>query len=1213
MVPAHVTVPIDRQSPRVVPADLVGSPPHPNPIPVRRPPTFSGHYYAGGEYTGRAEHGKAIQVELRVPNDSANSSSFYYVILSAWDNAGSYDQVGFAADFGTWGLAYSTTSYCATTYYYSADAEALQQGENYLFGMVISAGNVTLTAAYASNGTSIWNRTADTGGTQFVISDEYTCDSETYYDYTDYEEVYESAGPVLPYDYFFQNNSVGGSLVDNWSIYLYSSPISVTVVFEYSNVTIENQPLILLNTSGVVGGIVGVDGKGFVPSSAIRLAFAGMPLTWNCTSDSSGNFPGGSGTPCTFGVPATPGGSASVEVSADSVNATAYFEVDPGLTLHPASGVVGTRVSVSGTGFVANSLVNISWDGVRPITSCLTDSDGAFPGTTGTMCAFAAPTVPVGGASVHVASSSWVTYPGVAVGSDPVSLTYDPARGEIFVSNCGSDNASIVNDSTNRVVATVTLGACPYGGAYDSRTGEVFIANLDSNNVSVVNDTSDRVVASIPVGTEPIHVAYDPVRSEVFVTNSGSDNVSVINGTTNRLVAWITVGANADGIVYDSSKSEMFVANFGSDNVSVINDSTQEVVGAVNVGHAPAGGITYDPKKGEVFIAAIENNVVSVISDSTNTVLRTISAGCFSYGAVYDPELGDVFISNLLTNNVTVISDSTDDAVGTFATGESPNGIAYDSGHGEMYVADIGTDNVSRLGPAVSSATFDVLNVTLAPTNGRVGSTVTVTGSGFSRNAEIHFTIAGVPVGSTCWTDATGDFPGISPAACVFTVPSVPGGPEAVLVSDGRCAGTVWFMIWSQVNISGSDTGADVGQSVSMRGSGFGSSVQISTFDLGAYALNCTSAVLGSCTGGILTTAPSGSFVVSFVVPAIAASEAYPVRIVDTVGNTGTASIVVYTDPSVEHPTSNPGSVDVGQFVTFSTSASGGSGDYVYAWTGLPSGCSNSNSASVSCLPTQAGLFSISVGVTDGNGWEVNSASLPFTVGTDPSATAPIPSLIAADVGQSVAFTTKASGGSGVISYAWSGLPSGCASTDANFVLCTLKVGGNLSIAVTVLDSNGFAATSPALSFNAYADPSVISFTVAPENALQGTPTTITTWVGGGRGPMAYAYLGLPPGCPTEDLRVITCAPSSSGTFHVAVEVLDADGLRAAGNATLTVTTPSHGSPATEGFLAIGGTFVLAIIAVGFAIARRRRTQPPTGLSVTPVQEQNEGHGPLRE
>ena len=92
------------------------------------------------------------------------------------------------------------------------------------------------------------------------------------------------------------------------------------------------------------------------------------------------------------------------------------------------------------------------------------------------------------------------------------------------------------------VVATITVGNVPTYVAYDSAKGEVFVANDGSNSVSVISDTTNSVVATVSyVGSNPFGVTYDSGKGEVFVANSGSNNVSVINDSNNAKSATFTV------------------------------------------------------------------------------------------------------------------------------------------------------------------------------------------------------------------------------------------------------------------------------------------------------------------------------------------------------------------------------------------------------------------------------------------------------------------------------------------------------------------------------------------------------------------------------------------------------------------------------------------------------------------------------------------------
>jgi YVTN family beta-propeller protein len=159
----------------------------------------------------------------------------------------------------------------------------------------------------------------------------------------------------------------------------------------------------------------------------------------------------------------------------------------------------------------------------------------------------------------------------VPVGSDPFGVAVDPANKEVFVTNMGSDNVSIINGTSQLPVGNVTVQSHPEGIVFDPIDNALFVADNGSDDVSVISVATLSVVANVAVGTTPAGVAWDNASDRVFVTNRASDNVSVISGATDRVLASVPVGSDPFGIADDNSTGRLYVANEGSNNVSVLS------------------------------------------------------------------------------------------------------------------------------------------------------------------------------------------------------------------------------------------------------------------------------------------------------------------------------------------------------------------------------------------------------------------------------------------------------------------------------------------------------------------------------------------------------------------------------------------------------------------------------------------------------------------
>ncbi len=366
------------------------------------------------------------------------------------------------------------------------------------------------------------------------------------------------------------------------------------------------------------------------------------------------------------------------------------------------------------------------------------------------------------------------------------------------------------------------------------------------------------------------------------------------------------------------------------------------------------------------------------------------------------------------------------------------------------------------------------------------------------------------------------------------------------------------------------------------------------------------------CTGGstltvTCTPTASGLFMVS-------------VTLTDSSGfavTSGTRYFTVLSDPTTTTPTGTPvsGSLDAGQTVTLTTTPSGGNATYYsYSWSGLPTGCTTANLPGLSCTPTAAGTFAITVKVTDANGYSVTSSPLAYTVDPAPSVTGPTASRGSVDAGQTVTFTVSGSGGSGSgYAYSWKGLPTGCVSSNTATLTCTPTGAGTYAVQALVTDSNGGTGASSTLSFHVFPALSAGTPVASPTGGSLGQAETFTTATTGGSGGLVYSWTGLPAGCSSSNSSSISCTPSATGTFSVVVQVVDSNGARSTSAAlSFTVSTPltvslssssssvSSGSSVTLTGAVAGGAGPFTYLWSGLPAGCTSANQPT--LSCSPTQ-----------
>ncbi len=227
---------------------------------------------------------------------------------------------------------------------------------------------------------------------------------------------------------------------------------------------------------------------------------------------------------------------------------------------------------------------------------------------------------------------------------------------------------------------------------------------------------------------------------------------------------------------------------------------------------------------------------------------------------------------------------------------------------------------------------------------------------------------------------------------------------------------------------------------------------------------------------------------------------------------------------------------DVGQTVNFTATVSGGLTPLTYNWSGLPTGCSGANQTWVVCLPSVAENDSVVLVVTDANASTAQGVPFPFTVYARLSVSVTSNRTVA-DVGQTVLFRAAVMGGSGGLTFTWSGLPAGCPSTTTTAV-CPLASSGELLVSVSVSDTNHAGANAPSLTLPVNPVPTV---TISASRTLVdvGSPLDLNASVAGGSAPFRFSWIGLPDGCAIADLARIACTPSVSLAYTVGLLVTD--------------------------------------------------------------------------
>lgn len=236
------------------------------------------------------------------------------------------------------------------------------------------------------------------------------------------------------------------------------------------------------------------------------------------------------------------------------------------------------------------------------------------------------------------------------VGSEPFGVAVDNATGEVYVSNTGSDNVTVLDGQTGLTVANIAVGSSPYGVTYDPASGDVFVANGGSDNVSVISGATRTVVGSVAVGTSPVGLVADPLTEQLFVADNGSSSLTVVSILNRVVVTTLPVGAHPFGVALDNATDQVYVTNAGSRNLSVVDAWNDSVAASIPVANGVTlEGIAYDPLR-QLMWAGGGSFYAVLVNTTSQSVLGYLATD--PSGVAVDPSTGVACLTNTANNTL---------------------------------------------------------------------------------------------------------------------------------------------------------------------------------------------------------------------------------------------------------------------------------------------------------------------------------------------------------------------------------------------------------------------------------------------------------------------------------------------------------------------------------------------------------------------------------
>lgn len=289
-------------------------------------------------------------------------------------------------------------------------------------------------------------------------------------------------------------------------------------------------------------------------------------------------------------------------------------------------------------------------------------------------------------AAVYVIDTVSQSVQSVAVGAAPVSIDVDSTSGRAYVANAADGTVTVIDGTSNKVLATVPVGARPYSIAANPLTGMVYVSHTFSDKTTVLNGATQAVTQKATGSIDLI--AIDAAANTAYLLAYEGGNLTVLEGAQHALRRK-EAGKHAWGMAVNEVTHTLFVARMGSGDVIALQGTSSSILPA---GHTPCA-VAVNPRSNTVYVANYADRSVTILDAGTGRTTATIAVGEHPQAVAVDAQRNLAYVANTFSNTVTIINGASRKAVATLPAGKAPYALAVDPGSSRLYVANEAGDS----------------------------------------------------------------------------------------------------------------------------------------------------------------------------------------------------------------------------------------------------------------------------------------------------------------------------------------------------------------------------------------------------------------------------------------------------------------------------------------------------------------------------------------
>jgi YVTN family beta-propeller protein len=303
------------------------------------------------------------------------------------------------------------------------------------------------------------------------------------------------------------------------------------------------------------------------------------------------------------------------------------------------------------------------------------------------------------------------------------AIAAEPSGFLVCVSNERSDDVTIIDGSSQQVLATIPVGKRPRGihASPDGKTLFVAVSGspisgprhvgasapvLDDDEkakpdhskdgIAVVDLATKKFVRKIPAGSDPEQFAVSPDGTKLYIANEDASAISVLDIKSGQVEKQIPVAEEPEGVVFAPDGKSVYATCETAGDVFVIDTALNKSLAHFVVGGRPRN-VAFTPDGSRAFIPSESTGVLHVIDTSKRMPVDQIQLTTNSRPmcVVMARDGKHLYASTGWGASICVVDVTTGKVVDTIKVGPRPWGFDLSPDGKQLFVANGPSNDIS--------------------------------------------------------------------------------------------------------------------------------------------------------------------------------------------------------------------------------------------------------------------------------------------------------------------------------------------------------------------------------------------------------------------------------------------------------------------------------------------------------------------------------------